>query len=206
MNLSFKNLFLAAAHIFGILFFGLFLYSAHQNFQITQSAQSLGLVLVNAVFLALYFLRREPRLVSTAPFAWAMSFTGTLLPVFLRPTDDVEFSQLADLGLAIQLLGMVLILLSLAFLRQSFGIVPAHRGIRRDGLYRFIRHPLYASELLCLYGYVVAYPSAANILLLGLQFGIQYSRARMEEHFLLGDPIYREYVERTRYRFIPGVI
>jgi protein-S-isoprenylcysteine O-methyltransferase Ste14 len=206
MNMSFTRLFLAAAHLAGMLFFCLFLYGAYNDFLNTSSIRSLALVLVNFVFLSLYFLRKEPKLVSSFPFAWAMSFTGTILPVFLRPTGSELFPDLSGLGLTIQLAGIFLIVVSLLFLRQSFGIVPANRGIQQGGLYRIIRHPLYASELISFLGYVLSYPSLMNILLLLLEAGIQYSRARMEENLLLGDPVYREYAARTRYRFFPGLL
>jgi hypothetical protein len=206
MDMGFARVFLAAAHLVGILFFSLFLYGACNNFMNTNSIQSLALVLVNFVFLSLYFLRKEPKLVSSFPFAWAMSFTGTILPVFLMPVGMESFPDVSDVGLAIQLAGIFLMVVSLTFLGQSFGIVPANRGIQQGGLYRIIRHPLYASELISLSGYVLSYPSFMNILLLVLEIGIQYSRARMEENLLLGDPVYREYAARTRYRFFPGLL
>ena len=84
--------------------------------------------------------------------------------------------------------------------------MPAHRGIRTEGLYTFVRHPLYASELFAIFGFVIANPSVLNISLWLSDCVLQFARARAEERFLSADPIYSQYQARVRYRFVPGVI
>ncbi len=109
-------------------------------------------------------------------------------------------------GNVLQVAGLCVVAASLLSLRRSFGIVPAHRGIRTEGLYSFVRHPLYAAELSAILGFVIANPSVWNI---SLWFGdclLQFGRARAEEGFLSADPAYSQYRARVKYRFIPGVI
>jgi protein-S-isoprenylcysteine O-methyltransferase Ste14 len=102
--------------------------------------------------------------------------------------------------------GLCAVAASLLSLRRSFGIVPAHRGIRTHGLYSFVRHPLYASELFAILGFVIANPSPWNISLWLGDCLLNFARARAEEGFLGRDPVYSQYQARVRYRFIPGVI
>jgi protein-S-isoprenylcysteine O-methyltransferase Ste14 len=91
-------------------------------------------------------------------------------------------------------------------LRRSFGIVPAHRGIRTGGLYNVVRHPLYASELVWFLGFTIDNPSGWNIGLWLCDCVLQFSRACAEERFLSVDPTYSQYRTRVRYRLIPLVI
>ena len=93
-------------------------------------------------------------------------------------------------------------LLSLA---RSFGIVASNRGVVQGGLYRWIRHPLYAGYLLSHVGFVIAYPTSWNLFCVLLADGAQLRRIDAEEQLLSMDPTYREYRARVRWRLVPGV-
>ena len=120
-----------------------------------------------------------------------------------RPTAP---SAAALIGNGVQLLGIVAVLAALLSLQRSYGIVPAHRGIRTRGLYNLVRHPLYASELLWMLGFVIANPSPWNIGLWLLDCVLQFTRACAEERFLSVDPVYSAYRTRVKYRLIPRLI
>ena len=109
-------------------------------------------------------------------------------------------------AMSIQTVGMLGIIAALLSLRRSFGIVPANRGIRTQGLYNVVRHPLYASELLALGGFAVASPSLWNVSLWLCDFALQLSRAYAEERLLSEDPSYVQYRSRVKYRLIPLII
>jgi protein-S-isoprenylcysteine O-methyltransferase Ste14 len=68
-----------------------------------------------------------------------------------------------------------------------------------------VRHPMYAGYFLTYIGYVLSYPSVTNVCLAIGTLGIQVTRAIMEERVLAQDPLYREYLRRTPWRFIPYV-
>ncbi len=206
LDVNYWSVLFIIANLSGVIFFLLFLLSAYQNVLKTHSLSSLGLVIVNATFLTLYLFRREAKTTIEYHFAWLMSFTGTVLPVFLRPTDNQLFPEIVRLGDITQIFGLSMIFIALLSLQRSFGVVPANRGIRQGGLYRLVRHPLYAAELAFLCGYVIANQSPLNLFILLLDFVTQYSRARIEEGFLINDPAYKLYMARIRYRFIPGLL
>ncbi|MNL40924.1 hypothetical protein D3C87_1633040 [compost metagenome] len=124
---------------------------------------------------------------------------GTCLPFALR----VDGSAHA-LGAVVQGLGVVAMLYSLASLRLSFGIVPARRPLVTRGAYAFLRHPLYASELLYFAGVCLSAPSLWNAGVWLVLAGIQRRRSVLEERFLSADPAYRSYREAVTGRFLPA--
>ena len=96
-------------------------------------------------------------------------------------------------------------IVALATLSRSFGLAPANRGVKTSGMYRFVRHPLYASYLVTFVGYVLAYPAPRNLALLGLCLAGQLLRMTLEERLLCLDRRYQEYAARTPFRLVPGV-
>ncbi|TRW89685.1 methyltransferase family protein [Candidatus Methylobacter oryzae] len=201
-----KKILYSLGNLLGIALFTILCTATIKNYQETGSLFSFGIVLVNGLILALYFIRNEPNALIELPFAWLISIVTTLLPFLYRPTQEAFLAGLLDAGFFLQIIGILAILGSLLSLRGSMGIVPANRGIKKGGFYRIVRHPLYASELIFFTGYVLSNQSAFNFLLLLLLFSMQYSRSRIEENFLINDPGYKLYMSCTRYRFIPGLL
>ena len=178
-------------------------YSCYQKFDHSGSLNWLGLLIVNLLMVTMYVARRQATAICASPALWVLAFAGTCLPLAMRPTDS---SGITAVGTAIQLVGITGIIASMLSLRRSFGIVPANRGVRTSGLYKLVRHPLYASELLVLLGIAVANPSAWNFGLFVCDCVLQLLRAAAEERFLGEDPVYCEYRARVRYQLIPLVL
>ena len=191
------------ANVVVVVFLGLMAQACYHKYQISGSINWFGLLIVNSLMVGMYVAKRDASFITGSPFLWVLAFAGTCLPLILRPTaPSAPFS----IGNIIQTFGVVGIAASMLSLRRSFGIVPAHRGIRTGGLYNFVRHPLYASELLWMLGFVIANPSGWNI---ALWFGdclLQFARASAEERFLSPDPVYVQYRARVKYRLLPLVI
>ena len=149
-----------------------------------------------------YLTRPEARSVSRSPYAWAAGIGGTFAPMLLRPTGAPLDSRLGQavlcLGLALQAAGML-------SLRHSISIVPAHRGIKTGGLYRWVRHPLYLAYSISQLGYLLCNPTARNAGLVSVAFLFQVLRIFNEERFLRLDPEYVRFSRRTRWALVPGV-
>ena len=45
-----------------------------------------------------------------------------------------------------------------------------------------------------------------NVVLVAVTVAVLYARALAEERLLQDDPEYRAYRERTRWRFLPGIV
>jgi len=91
------------------------------------------------------------------------------------------------------------------FLRRSFGIAPANRGIKTDGMYRFVRHPMYAGYLFVHIGILLLMPTVLNAVIYGIGWYAQILRLLAEERLLGEDPAYRDFMMKTRWRLVPGV-
>jgi len=153
-------------------------------------------------------LARTRRRASTAA-GWEtpealLGWCGTLAPLFVHPAELAPM-PLLWVGAAAQGAGNVLAVAGICDLGRSFGIVAAHRGIKTGGLYRSVRHPIYAAYLLAFGGFVLAHPSGYNTLVLLIWAGIQIARIHAEERLLAADPQYTAYALRVRYRLIPGI-
>lgn len=94
--------------------------------------------------------------------------------------------------------------------RKQISLWPApvpEGTLRTDGIYAYIRHPLYAGLLLASFGYASATMSAERF---ALTFALMYAlkkKVEVEEKFLedvYGDE-FDDYVEATPYKFIPKV-
>ncbi len=182
----------------GILFWslvtGLFLSLTFQE----PSVHNAGLVLYYAMVVFFLLKRRSQK--RGAPwgetvFAWI----GAVLPMFIV---QVHPSGALLIGSAVQLVALFLTLYSLYSLGYSFGIAPADRGLVTSGPYRYVRHPLYASEILFFLGYLISSPTWRNAAALGIALAVDLARIKMEERILDG---YVGYKEEVRWRLIPGV-
>jgi protein-S-isoprenylcysteine O-methyltransferase Ste14 len=132
-----------------------------------------------------------------------LAWCGTILPLLLRPTTLAPI-PIVIFGNALQLVGGLLVLAATLRLGRSFGIVAANRGIQTGGLYRIVRHPIYAAYVLAFAGFVLAHPSPINGLILTVWLGVQILRVRAEERLLMQDEEYTTYAAQVRYRLIPG--
>ena len=98
--------------------------------------------------------------------------------------------------------GLCLALWSMWSLGSSFSIAPAARKLIVQGPYRFIRHPMYAGELLSLSGACIASLIPWNICVLVIFSTSIYIRI-VEEEALFKD--YSIYAHLVKWRLVPGV-
>src|SRR3989454_7498637 len=159
-------------------------------------------IIVQMTILAVLFVVRRPSAdTSDRPLDWVLGIVGTFLPLLLRRTELP--GGLAWLGGPIQVVGAAAAAVAALFLGRSFGLVAANRGLKLAGAYRVVRHPMYAAHLLGYLGYVLTYPSAANVAIAIASAFALNARAVAEERILGRDPAYREYLGRLRWRFFP---
>jgi protein-S-isoprenylcysteine O-methyltransferase Ste14 len=166
-----------------------------------QWAPILPLVAQEALLVVLFLTRRRTLASSTRLTDWGIGIVGTYLPLFLRATGEI--SPLGTWGAALQMAGLTLGAMGAASLGRSLGIIAANRGIKTSGLYRVLRHPMYASHLLGYFGYLACYPTVQNCTIVAVTLIALCERARVEERLLAADPAYRAYARRVRWRLVP---
>lgn len=158
----------------------------------------LGLLLFFTL-LAVMFLIRSPAQRLGAPWETLLALVGTFLPAVVPRAAPGGLRWLGEGIQIISLAGMVAALISLG---HSFAIAPADRGLRTTGLYRWVRHPLYAAEIFFYIGYLVVNPLWRNVIALIAGIAIQIVRITREERILAG---YASYASRVRWRLVPFV-
>jgi protein-S-isoprenylcysteine O-methyltransferase Ste14 len=157
-----------------------------------------------AWFVVAFLARRPPRASSRQLGAWLLAAGGTFGGLLFRPQgSNPQWGVTA--GLVLQLLGLVMVLVSLAALGRSFGFVAADRGLVTRGPYRVVRHPVYASYILIQSGYLIQAQSLRNLLVLLFATGCNIGRCLAEEQVLADTSDFQEYRTRVRWRLVPGV-
>ncbi len=138
--------------------------------------------------------------------AWSISATAgmMLLPMMIK-AGPPSIGILNQLGIAIELIGVVFTQLARIYLGRSFGLLPANRGIVSTGPFRLMRHPIYVGWLLLTLGHSFIYPTPRNFIVMTSVLPFMMWRIVQEEALLSLDPEYREYCARVRSRLIPGI-
>ena len=180
---------------------GIFSYVHILGFQQTGDWSYLLFCATETLVAFFFLIRTEPNTVSTDLVDWGLAISATFAPFFFSPAGWgilPEAKLMLAVGSAIQIAGLL-------SLNRSFGLVAANREIKTAGMYRFIRHPLYASYLLSFTGYVLANSSFSNLMVYTITMVLLFFRLHREEKHLSLDQKYRNYMKQVRYRVIPLV-
>ena len=145
-----------------------------------------ALILVSETLTALLVLIRRPGPMATSFYAWAIAIIGTCAPLLVQPAGGA----LIPIGAAaaLMIVGLFVSLAAKLFLRRSFGIVAACRGVRREGPYRLVRHPMYTGYVITQLGFLLANPSLLNLAVYGAAWAMLLLRIEEEETMLSLDP------------------
>ena len=164
---------------------------------------SLLLLFSEGIVVFFILIRRPTEAISLRPWDWFIAMAGTFLALAVGKGGD----PLVPPGLAGSLLafGAVVHTGAKLSLRRSFGVVAASRGVMKKGLYRLVRHPMYAGYFLSHIGYLLLAPSVWNLLVYAAVWGLLTARIFAEERLLLGDLDYRSYASHVPWRVVPFV-
>jgi protein-S-isoprenylcysteine O-methyltransferase Ste14 len=116
--------------------------------------------------------------------------------------------ELGVAGVVMASAGVVVVVLAVRALGPAVTPYPApsvRAKLAEQGLYRFVRHPIYLGGILFFTGISL---DASPLALAGTAVltGLWALKARVEERFLTARyPGYEEYRRRTRYRLLPFV-
>jgi protein-S-isoprenylcysteine O-methyltransferase Ste14 len=165
-----------------------------------------GMLLVasEALVVVLTMVRRPAGSVDRTLQARLLTAFSTFGPPLVRPMSGAAIAP-ESVTIAIAAIGLMIVVLGKLSLGRSFGLSPANRGVVSTGMYRFMRHPIYLGYLITHVGFVVANPADWNLVVLAAADLALMFRAVREEQTLAQDPAYRSYMQRVRWRVIPGV-
>jgi len=193
----------------GVLAFDLPLSGHRAAGGITEALQWLGLVSVCAFYALVIwcYLRRGPaaatcRSVTAHAAAVVATFAPFAFPLLGASSAGTGRQFAADL---LVLAGTTWSAWALRFLGRNVSVLAQARKVVDRGPYRWVRHPLYAGEIVSSLGLAIAAGStAAAVLWLTLCALQGYRALREEQVLLLALPGYRAYRARTA-ALLPGV-
>lgn len=213
-----------------VVFFGLLLFLPAWTLNWWRAWVFLGVTVIATVItmLLLYPTRQDliterwkPPIQRGQPLAdkiiISLFFLTYLGYVVLVPLDVFRFHLLPRPGIIVSTLGMILyivgwVIITLALKENAFAsVVVRHQEERRQavidtGIYGVVRHPIYAGATPYIIGmplWLESYTAAiAGLIVVGLII----VRILFEERFLSRELAgYPEYMQRVRYKLIPGV-
>lgn len=164
------------------------------------------LLLPSEGIVVLFVLFRRPASeLSMRGTDWAAAIVATVMPLLVKPSGD-SFRLLPDAAAASMIvIGILVQVHAKLILGRSIGCIPAHRGLKLSGPYRFVRHPMYTGYFLTHLAFLSINPTPWNAGVYLACYLAQIPRILAEERLLGGDPLYRDYMSRVRYRLLPGV-
>jgi len=186
------------------LFYGFFLYSSVKFWLNTGSPVGMGLIVFNTLSVACLLTRRNASIVTASVPNWILASLTQVAPFLLRPVGS-SIGTLVLISSAGQIAALAFMIASLTVLNRSIGIVAANRGIKTRGPYAWIRHPLYAGEILFDLSFLISNWSYLNGLLIFVFTFSQIVRSLQEERLLVRDERYLLYRAAVPYRLVPGV-
>lgn len=161
------------------------------------------LLLISEGAVVLFLLIRKPTdAISMRPQDWLLATAGTFLGLLVA-NGGTPISVSA--GAMLLMIGMLIHIGAKISLNRSFGLVAANRGVKDEGLYRFVRHPMYAGYMIAHVGFLLAHPTLRNLLIYAAVWALLVMRIMAEERVLRQDAAYAAFAERVRWRLIPGV-
>jgi protein-S-isoprenylcysteine O-methyltransferase Ste14 len=177
------------------------LMQAHLLSAIAGSLVALLFAVQHGIGAIVLLTHRPASQVSSRLWDTALGWAGTLLPLAMRATAEPA----GWLSLTIVASGSLLATAAILSLGRSFGMEPAHRGLQTRGLYRLVRHPIYAAYLLIVGGFLTAHLSWWNGVVALIWLRVQVARIQREETLLRSDGHYQDYVRQVRWRLLPGM-
>jgi protein-S-isoprenylcysteine O-methyltransferase Ste14 len=132
------------------------------------------------------------------------AFAGTYMPwttpFLCKPVDSASLDLLSA---SVSLVGMAMVIVTIVHLGKAFSLVPQARTVVRSGPYRWLRHPLYLSEEIAVFGMALHYSSLTAFAILAGHIGLQVRRIYYEEALLRRSfPQYDHYAAST-WRLVP---
>ena len=176
-----------------------------EAYAVTHNVANLIALCSEGLIVVFILCRRRPNEISPRPTDWLLTLTATATPLLVHPCIGSSYLVPPAIGALMLLTGFVLQFVAKLALGRSFGLVPAHRGLKQRGPYQIVRHPMYTGYLLCHVAFLLVNPSWWNLCVYLVCYAAQVPRLLAEERLLRHDAEYASYMETVRYRLIPGV-
>ena len=161
------------------------------------------LLLVSELLVVLLTVVRRPAMVVDRAMSTRLVAAVSIIGIyFIRPVGTPLAPDLATA--TVSGAGLLAIIAAKLTLGRSFGLMPANRGIVSRGIYRVVRHPIYAGYLVTHAAFLIAHPTMWNCALIFTSDAALLVRAVVEERTMARDAEYADYMQQVRWRVLPG--
>ena len=167
-----------------------------------QNMFSMILLLSEGAIVVFLLLRKPTEDISYRLSDWAIAAIGSFL-VLLANTGGTPISTTA--GAILLVVGSVIHIGAKLSLNFSFGLVAANRGVKKNGMYRIVRHPMYAGYIITHIGFLLLQPTLWNLAIYLAAWTMLVLRIGAEERMLRRDPAYEAFTREVRYKLVPGI-
>ena len=151
--------------------------------------------------------RRPPVRVTPNPLFWLLAFVATYWSMLITGITAVGRPLLPrSITALISLFGLVIVIIARVKLGRNIGFVPAQHRIVTGGIYDVVRHPIYAGGFVAIFSLMLRSYSPLNVVLFSIGIVLFMIKSVVEENFLRADPEYAAYMQRVRWRWIPGIV
>jgi protein-S-isoprenylcysteine O-methyltransferase Ste14 len=184
-----------------------FIYALYQRLtegtlNIPRAAAALG----QLITIVTMVLRRAPHRITPNPLWWALAFVatyGSLAWVTFAPVGHALVpNAVTD---AISILSIAVLVYARLSLGRNIGFVPAQRNVVCSGAYGYVRHPIYTGLFLVWASLLLRLFSPVNLALFVIICLLYAIKSVVEERFLAQDAEYAAYMQKVRYRWLPGI-
>ena len=175
---------------------------AYEGFDLPRIAIAINFALLNGTMV----VRRPPVRVTPKPLYWVTAFVATywgFMTLGLAERGVPIAPIVVTHGLA--LASLVVSASARVSLGRNIGFVPAQRELVTSYAYGIVRHPIYTGLFLSLSGFVLRAWSPTNFVIAAVPITLFVIKSFMEERFLGENPAYRRYMDRVRFRWLPGI-
>lgn len=159
----------------------------------------------NVVLTALIILRKQHQNIDNSVFNQMIALIAFFSGAAFIGQPLTADSIVTDISKIIVFIANILGLITLLNLGRSFGILIAFREVKTQGLYGLVRHPMYGTDILLRIGMTISHFNVFTVSIFIASTACYIYRALLEERFLSQQPEYREYMQKVKYRFIPGI-
>lgn len=186
-----------------ILFIALGWFVARLSLSLTSEPANIIIMISESIPVLMLLIRKQGP-IATSVYAWTVAIIGSFTPLMLTISGTAFVSP--TIGGALMFVGLMIAIAAKVCLNRSFGIVAANRGVKSEGPYRLVRHPMYLGYIVTHVGFLLVHFSLINALICGITWIALALRIQAEENFLNQDRAYRDYSAAVRYQVIPGII
>jgi protein-S-isoprenylcysteine O-methyltransferase Ste14 len=139
------------------------------------------------------------------PIHWMVALITSFSGFFFSRTGYGHNSVLLFIADNLIIFAVFLGIITAFILGRSYDFLPALRHVKTQYLYKIVRHPMYLSSMIIKLGYTLKNPSIYNLLLLAVIVFLYDKRAKYEEDIMSNDDCYVDYLQKVKYRFVPGI-